>query len=78
MKTGINCVRQLQNCISHILHKHYHNNEAIDNLTKFHRIFNLDKYFINNIINIIYESKNFIKYSFFIDEFKNLLTQSSR
>ncbi|KAL6420634.1 hypothetical protein ACFW04_014649 [Cataglyphis niger] len=79
MNTGINCVKQLQNFISQILHEHYHNNEAINNLTKFHRIFNLDQYFINNIINITYEeNENFIKYSFFIDEFKNLLAQSSR
>ncbi|XP_050465107.1 F-box only protein 21-like [Cataglyphis hispanica] len=79
IKTGINCVRQLQNCISHILHEHYHNNEAIDNLIEFHRIFNLDKCFIYNIINIIYEEgENFITCSVFIDEFKNLLTQSSR
>ena len=78
METGINCVRQLRNYVSQIIHKHYYNNKSIDNLIKFENIFQLDKHLRNNLDDIIYQPENFIKYSFFIDEIKNLLTQPPR
>ncbi|XP_029679895.1 uncharacterized protein LOC115245628, partial [Formica exsecta] len=78
METGTNCVRELRNYVSQILHEHYNNNETIDNLIKFHRIFHLDKHLINNIVDIVYEPENIIKLSFFIDEIRNLLIQSPR
>ncbi|XP_029668377.1 uncharacterized protein LOC115238564 [Formica exsecta] len=76
METGTNCTKELRNYVSQILHEHYNNNEIIDNLTKFHRIFHLEH--LQNNLNKVCEPENFIKYSFFIDEIKNLLIQSPR
>jgi len=86
METGINCVRQLRNYVSQIIHKYYYVNEpivnydnkSIDNLTKFQDVFQLDEHLRNYFDEIIFNPQNFIKYSFFIDEIKNLLTQSPR
>ncbi|XP_029665661.1 uncharacterized protein LOC115237035 [Formica exsecta] len=78
METGTNCVRELKNYVSQILNEHYNNNETIDNLIKFYRIFYLDKHLINNIVDIVYGPENIRKLSFFIDEIRNLLIQFPR
>ncbi|KAL6420619.1 hypothetical protein ACFW04_014647 [Cataglyphis niger] len=75
METGINCARKLRNYMSLILHDLNEHQEIIDNLIMFEDILYFDEYLKNNILDIVYEPVNLIKHSFFIDEFKNLLTQ---
>ncbi|XP_050448188.1 uncharacterized protein LOC126849884 [Cataglyphis hispanica] len=78
IKIGLFYARELQNYVSKIVNSHYGMNKTIDNLIKFDYIFNENPYLINDIVDIVYQHKSFIKYSFFIDEIKNLLTQSPR
>ena len=84
METGINCVRQLRNYVSQIIHKNYYdksidneNNMSIINYRNF-KAFCSDTHLLYNIYDISTDAENFMKYSFFIDEIKNLLTQSPR
>src|SRR5580765_8413608 len=79
METGINCVRQLRNYVSQIIHKHYYdksiynvNNISIINYIHF-EVFCRDRHLFSNIYDIISDPENFMKYSFFIDEIKTCL-----
>lgn len=69
IETGINCARELRDCMSRIIYKHYHKHYYdIDNLTQFKDVFHIDEYLTNKFDEIIDESEPYIKYHYFIDE----------
>jgi len=74
METGINCARLLRNYVSPIIHEYYNFNASIDNFANFEQIFYLDEH----LNEIICRPDNFVINSFFMDELKSLLAQSSR
>lgn len=74
IKAGKNCVRQLRNYVSLLTCKHYSDNDTIDNFTSLNQIFHVDERF-NEIIG---KSENPMNILFCIDEFKSILSQSSR
>ncbi|XP_029173153.1 uncharacterized protein LOC114942046 isoform X1 [Nylanderia fulva] len=78
IEIGVNCMKELHNFIFQIIVKYYCDSDQydlIDYAERFEYIFR--KHFQDEFEKIINKPENIIKYYFFIDELKRMITQSS-